>query len=85
MATTISITLIVWVNLVIHKFRIQRKLIEELELTVEYPDNMSSNDILHDVRLLASKSDGWEVILVDRPEVVESDVNFGDYDPNKGL
>lgn len=68
-----------------HKFRIQRKIIEELELEVEYPDNTPPNEILHDVRLIASKSDGWEVILVDRPEIVESDVDFGNYDPNKGL
>ena len=60
----------------IHKFKAQRQIIEEIELEVEYPDGTDPGEIFHDSRIVASEADGWKVVLVDRPEYVETNVNF---------
>lgn len=60
----------------IHKFKVQRQLIEEVELEVEYPDGTDLGEIFHGSRQVAKDAAGWKVILVDRPEYVESSVDF---------
>lgn len=60
-----------------HKFKMQRTLVEEIELEVEIPDGSKPEDVYHSIRQIAKDQQGWEVVLVDRPEFVKSSFDLG--------
>lgn len=59
-----------------HTFKFQRQITEELQLTIDYPNDADAWDIFVDSLQTASQSKDWKQVLVDKPEHVESSVNF---------